>query len=463
VGNICGDLRFGFTDVGNAQAEGFLPGVGAGGDVWFSYTEKSISFAEGSYNYLTLLHEIGHALGLKHPFAAGWFNPAVLPDWLDNQSYTLMSYSALGGYPYSDFTYRPTTPMVLDIQAIQYLYGANTGHNAANTLYGFSQGSNYHETIWDGGGRDTISYEGSDGCVIDLRQGAGSTLGNPVYAVDLYGHRTPVSNVWIANGAVIENASGGNGADRLAGNEVSNSLSGGMGSDTISGGGGNDRIDGGGGQDVAVFLGSSADYTVTFNPVTGRYAVGDRNRPRDGTDVVSGTELFQFSDGTRSASQLAIAAPVTGDAHTAIAISEAFFGIGPGPAQYSQALETLAAIGASQFALSIGNSFAATDSASLSTTVLANFGISSGTLGGGDPDASFAALHEAVTIIFSVYADARGQVVLNIGNLLAGLESNSVYGFAAAAFQNTIAADFSALSAGLVGVAHQEQAPLAWA
>lgn len=147
LANSCGDLRFGFTDVGNAQAESFYPGIGAGGDVWFSYTERTHSFAEGSYNYLTLIHEIGHALGLKHPFEWTRSNPAVLRASLDSESYTVMSYSAQSGDIGTDFTFRPTTPMVLDIRAIQYLYGANMSYNAANTVYQFSQGANYHPAV----------------------------------------------------------------------------------------------------------------------------------------------------------------------------------------------------------------------------------------------------------------------------------------------------------------------------
>jgi hypothetical protein len=452
----CGDLRFAFSDIGNAQAEAFSPDIGAGGDIWFSYTARTQSFAEGRYNYLALVHEIGHALGLKHPFDSVESSPYVLPPSLDTESYTVMSYSAQGGNLNTDFSYWPTTPMVLDIQAMQYLYGANMAYNAGNTTYRFSQGADYHQTIWDGGGRDTISYDGTDACVIDLRQGAGSTMGNPVDVIDAFSgaHIASVSDVWIAMGAAIENASGGSGANRLIGNEVPNVLSGGSGNDTISGEAGNDRIDGGGGADVVLFSGSSSDYTVTFNAATGRYAVGDHNRSRDGTDVVSGVETFQFSDGSKSASQLAIAAPVGGDARTVVAINEAFFGAGPTPSGYAAALGSVTTAGDSQFAVSVGNGFAAVDSGSLSISVLSHLGVAAGTLGGGDPDASFEALEAAVSSLFSSYATVRGQIVLNMATLLAGLEADSVYGDAAAAFQNLLAADYAAL--GLVGVAAQD-------
>jgi len=134
VANTSGDIRFAFTDVGNAQAEAYSPGVAAGGDVWFSYTERFHSFAEGTYNYMALVHELGHALGLKHPFDSNSDNATVLPTSLDSQSYTVMSYSAQAGNLDAHFSFYPTTPMVLDIQAIQFLYGANTGFNAGNNV-----------------------------------------------------------------------------------------------------------------------------------------------------------------------------------------------------------------------------------------------------------------------------------------------------------------------------------------
>lgn len=63
--------------------------------------------------YEVLLHEIGHTLGLKHPFEGD----PTLPDNQDNTANTLMSYTSSGG-PYS--TYSP-----FDVAALNWIYGAD--------------------------------------------------------------------------------------------------------------------------------------------------------------------------------------------------------------------------------------------------------------------------------------------------------------------------------------------------
>ena len=256
---VVGDMRFAYSstpDTEDAQAWAYFPAQSVrSGDVWFnrngtSYTE---TWDFGSYNYQTALHEIGHALGLKHPFEASSQVPVVLEPALDSRSFTLMSYSAKPGDQNTYFSYEPTTPMVLDIAAIQHLYGANTSHNAGNTNYVFTGTGDYHRTIWDAGGTDTVTYQSTSGGEIDLNEGlgGGSMLGKPVSVLDSSGNQLyTFYNVWIAYDTVIENAVGGSGADTIIGNAVANSLSGGAGNDTIRGGAGNDKLLGGTGNDA---------------------------------------------------------------------------------------------------------------------------------------------------------------------------------------------------------------------
>jgi serralysin len=244
-----GDLRFAYTyieETADAQAWAYFPGSGpVAGDVWFNARGSSAteSWTPGSWEYQTVLHEIGHALGLKHPFSTSSYSSTVLDPALDSRSYTIMSYSAQAGNQDSYFSYEPTTPMILDIAALQYLYGAKASHNVGNTTYTFASGASYHQTLWDGGGTDTIAYQSASGGLIDLNAGTGggSRLGVPIYVQNGFLQNLyQTDNIWIANGTVIENATGGSGNDTLIGNAYANVLNGGAGSDTLIGGNGND-------------------------------------------------------------------------------------------------------------------------------------------------------------------------------------------------------------------------------
>src|SRR5262249_50395083 len=110
--SIVGDLRFGITSVGTANQNGhaYLPdGSPEGGDVWLSsqhwHNASNTRVAPGTYDYLTLIHEIGHALGLKHPFE----DSPILPPAYDNYSYTIMSYTAKAGLHNNYASFYPTT------------------------------------------------------------------------------------------------------------------------------------------------------------------------------------------------------------------------------------------------------------------------------------------------------------------------------------------------------------------
>jgi len=249
------------------------------GDVWLNRDENlnSADWLPGGDGYATLIHEMGHALGLKHPFEAPangyWLDPA-----LDNERHTVMSYASApnttlivvqgtsSSYSWTTFNLRPSTLMPLDIEALQYLYGANTTYRTGNTNYKWGVSPEILETIWDGGGKDTIDCSNQTlGCVIDLRAGNYSSiairatdaekragLDLPAFFIsplppDTYDGR---DNVAIAKGTVIENAIGGAAVDTLIGNQVANDLKGNGGDDTLIGGGGADILNGGPGNDL---------------------------------------------------------------------------------------------------------------------------------------------------------------------------------------------------------------------
>ena len=190
----------------------------------------------GSYAFMAMMHEIGHALGLKHPGnynGSGAGSGAFLSKALDSHDVSIMSYYS---GKYTNTWYKnPETPMIYDIAAIQFLYGANHAYNSGDTTYSYTGGYRVL-TIWDGAGTDTISAETtSSNNTIDLREGITNvtTIGN--------------TNVWVAFGANIEGAAGGTGNDTLHGNKLNNTLSGNGGNDTLYGYEGNDTLVGGSG------------------------------------------------------------------------------------------------------------------------------------------------------------------------------------------------------------------------
>ncbi len=245
--DVVGDLRFATTDVAskNEAAHAYFPSdEPVGGDVWLKdgewHTSSTSAVRKGSYDYLVLLHEIGHALGLKHPFEGS----VRLPAAYDTYSYSVMSYSAhKGGDNYAD--YYPTTPMWFDILAIQKLYGA-VDHNTGDDTYLFRGNKHYWQTIYDTGGTDTIRYKGKFDVTIDLVTEHWSDLGRSIH----FGGGSPQSNtVMIGPGTTIEHAWGGNGDDTLHGNAIANTLTGGRGNDALFGGAGDDTLNGGPGRD----------------------------------------------------------------------------------------------------------------------------------------------------------------------------------------------------------------------
>ncbi|MEJ1121257.1 M10 family metallopeptidase C-terminal domain-containing protein [Phyllobacterium sp. CCNWLW109] len=225
-----------------------------GGDIRLNNLNVSTtSLPEGSYSAYTILHEIGHAVGLAHPGDYNAVNGGPLTYQADgafaqdDHQYTVMSYFD-ESYTGASFDSYPDTLMLYDIYAVQQLYGVNMSTRASNTIYGFGSnaGSTYNFainqtpafSIWDGGGIDTINASGfQQSQIINLNEGAFSSIGGLKY------------NISVAFNAKIENATGGAGADSLIGNALANVLDGGARSDSLAGGQGADLMIGGLGSD----------------------------------------------------------------------------------------------------------------------------------------------------------------------------------------------------------------------
>ena len=230
------------------------PGSTAG-DVWVNIGAGSNAFPSiGNYGAQVLVHETGHAIGLAHPGdynaeAGAVFSYANDAEYYeDTRQYSVMSYFAETNTGANFKGSYASVPMLDDIRAAQIEYGANMSTRTGDTVYGFN--SNAERTwfmasnsstrlifaVWDAGGRDTFDFSGySQAQLIDLREGFFSNVGGLT------------GNIAIAQGAQIENAEGGFGADTLNGNALANQLDGNAGADSIFGGGGADTIDGGSG------------------------------------------------------------------------------------------------------------------------------------------------------------------------------------------------------------------------
>ncbi|MBV5300100.1 MAG: Ig-like domain-containing protein [Rhodoferax sp.] len=321
-----GDLRFAWTNKtqsGAAAWAGYPNNYWAsGGDVWLSQptmgSYDAASWQPAGSAFGTLIHELGHALGLKHPFS----DSPVLPTSQDSEQYTVMSYTqhpnaifrtvtanGTGGYSFKTFYVQPETPMLYDVAAIQYLYGANTSYHSGNDVYSFDPAKPFFRTIWDAAGTDTISVANfSNNCKIDLRAGGFSSLSipsDPLPAGYTSSGTQPTydgtNNLAIAYNCIIENASGGAGNDTLIGNDANNQLLGGGGNDTLTGGAGDDTIDGEAGTDTAVLSGTFASYSFSYSSLSNLYTISGA---ASGTDTFSRVEYFQFADVLRPASEL---------------------------------------------------------------------------------------------------------------------------------------------------------------
>lgn len=220
------------------QAHTVLPDAkGQGGDVWFVSNDKDMSVPKaqpGDAGRHTLIHELGHAMGLTHPGNYnGILDRSKIDSHEDSQSHSVMSYRGERTTYANHGGFRASAPQLDDIYAYQSKYGVNHQTRKDDTTYGFNSNTGRdflsvntkHDkmvaAIWDGGGNDTLDFSGySQDQKISLEEGTFS---------DVDGLK---GNVSIAYGATIENAKGGTGNDWLVGNAANNELRGGDGNDS---------------------------------------------------------------------------------------------------------------------------------------------------------------------------------------------------------------------------------------
>ncbi|HET9811995.1 MAG TPA: M10 family metallopeptidase C-terminal domain-containing protein [Sphingomicrobium sp.] len=273
------------------------------GDV--RWTEEGLQ--PGGFYFPTLIHELGHGMGMAHPHDDGGHSSIMrgagggtagigggLGDYnLSQQVFTVMSYNdgwqtspygmprsgGLTGTEVDHFGWVASLSP-LDIAVIQDKYGVNEDTATGDDSYvlkDVNAAGTFYSSIWDSAGTDEIVYGGARDASIDLRpatlqyeEGGGGWVS---YAYGIYGGFT------IANGVTIENARSGSGNDVLIGNDAANVLSSGAGGDRLTGNGGDDVLIGGAGTDTLTG-GAGAD-TFRFDSLadssvgTGRDVIAD--------------------------------------------------------------------------------------------------------------------------------------------------------------------------------------------
>ncbi len=307
------DLRFSMSAMPDT-AYAFLPGPRWGGDAWFNKVDYNAPTL-GTYASHTIFHEVGHTMGLKHGHEAERYGQ--LPRDLDSLEFSIMTYHGYVGSTATYTTYAddgaPQGFMMLDIAALQHMYGADFGYRSGETVYRFSPttgemlvngartgdpaGDTIFRTIWDGGGVDTFDLRNyATNLRVDLAPGSWSLFSGAQRAKLGDGHlaRGNVFNALLYEDnprSLIENVSGGTGNDVIRGNIASNTLKGGSGNDslfgvdgddTLFGGVGTDRLNGGAGDDA--LAGGAGSDTLIGGTDNDTLAGGD------GNDSLSGGE-----------------------------------------------------------------------------------------------------------------------------------------------------------------------------
>jgi hypothetical protein len=280
----------------------------------------------------TLVHELGHSLGLSHPhstYNVSTGKPIITTDYaatkdlgfaqlgfrinsaedMYKEYFTIMSYDNQHSLlPGSSVIFQAYTPMILDVIALQQAYGEGTGTSGLSNDT-ITAGVAGYRTYFDTGGIDTIDLsEYAGGAYLNMGVNITSVahlVGVSVSTFDVQNTislgKDPANLRWFYG--EYEKASGSAAADRIIGNSLDNRIDGEDGDDILTGGGGNDSLNGSGGDDnlngqegidVAIYAGSHDAFTLTRNTSSG-VNVHD-NASIEGTDTLKEIERISFSD-----------------------------------------------------------------------------------------------------------------------------------------------------------------------
>jgi len=277
-----GDIRFGNNNQSGSSGYSWMPYStfdDRGGDVWLdSRTSGLQNPTSGTKAWSILVHEIGHAIGLKHPgdYNAGTSGASQPGNYLgtseDNANHTIMSYTEASGRQPRDWY------GIYDLLALKTLYGSREQVNAGNTTHAYNDAAGLVLSIIDdASGVDTLDLSALTlGATVDLRAGAFSSVGRNGFA------GAAINNLSIDLRTVVENFVGSGHNDTVVGNDVAN---------RFFLGGGINTANGGAGIDTAVYSSVRGAHSVTRNGE--KLQVNGPNM----NDSLTSVERLEFANG----------------------------------------------------------------------------------------------------------------------------------------------------------------------
>ena len=269
-----------FSGISGGSSDQFVYGyTGGAGDIFLNNAYLPFNLDWNSTSLQTLIHELGHSLGLSHPHSGYNYTtnqPTISTDYAATQYlgfqklgfsinsaadmykeyFTVMTYDdQISTLPNSNYVFRTYTPMILDVIALQQTYGEGPGTSGSGNDT-INAGTAGYRTYFDTGGIDTVDLTlYTEAAYLHMGvsiTGAAHLVGVAMSKFDalntIVNGGNPANLRWLYG--EYENAIGSSGDDFITGNSLANKIDGRGAGDFLYGEGGNDDISGGDGDDI---------------------------------------------------------------------------------------------------------------------------------------------------------------------------------------------------------------------